>query len=111
MFFDEEIVEEYLDKLKHLVETNKLSKDKCNNFIEYHEFEEEFSLNDIKDIQNLFIEEVKKYLSSKFPGQYAIWRDSAVHITTVELYREIMWKGSKHTESYIKLKESKEIIY
>lgn len=111
MLFDEEIIEEYLDKLKRLAEADKLSKGKCNNFIENYEFEDEFSHNEINDMQNLFMKEAKKYLSSKFPGKYAMWNDWAVHITTVELYREIMWKDSKHNDSYIKLKESKEIIY
>lgn len=111
MFFDEEIIEEYLDNLKHLIETDTLAKDKCNNFIEEYQFEDEFSHNEINEIQKMFMKEAREYLSLNFPGEYAMWNDWAVHITTVELYREIMWKDSKHNKDYIAIRESKDIIY
>lgn len=39
-----------------------------------------------------------------------MWNDWAVHITTVETYREIMWKDSKHNKDYIATIESRDII-
>lgn len=110
LFIDEDIIEDQLNNLKILIETDTLDSDKCNNFIEEYELEDEFSHNEINEIQNLFMREAWKYLSAKFPGKYAMWNDWAVHITTVETYREIMWKDSKHNKDYIATIESRDII-
>lgn len=110
LFFDKEFIEEALDELKELLETDTIDKINCNNFISYSDFEDEFSHNEIGEAQRMFMEEAKKYLSLNYPGKYAMWNDWAVHITTVELYREIMWKDSKYNKDYITIKENKDII-
>lgn len=109
MFWDEEYIDEKIEDLKDMIENNTFDKNNCNNFISYDDLEDEFSHNEIDCAQEMFIERAKEYLS-KYPKQYAIWRDWCVHITTVDVYRDIMWKKGNRSEGYIKFRESREII-
>lgn len=110
MFYDEEYIEENVDELISLIESQSLDKTKCTNFISYDSLEDEFSHNEIDEAQRLFMNKAKEYLSKTYPGKYAMWCDWCVHICTVELYRDIMWGKSNHNESYIKIRESRDII-
>lgn len=109
MFWDEDYIDEKIDELKEMIENDTFEKDKCNNFIAYDDLEDEFSHNEIDEAQNMFMNKVKKYLSKNYSGKYAIWCDWCVHITTVDLYREIMQKNN-YREEYRKIKENKDII-
>lgn len=95
MFWDEEYIDEKVDELKDMIKNNTFEKDKCNNFIYYEDLEDEFSHNEIEKAQQMFINRAKDYLLKNYPGKYAIWRDYCVHISTVELYKDIM-KGKMY---------------
>ena len=110
MFWDEEYLDDKVDELKKMIEENKFQKDKCNNFISYDELEDEFSHNEIRDGQKIFMKKVKEYLSVNYSGQFAMWMDYCVHIATVDLYRNIMWSNSNHKEDYIKFREEHDIV-
>lgn len=110
MFHDEEYIDEELDKLKDMIENNTFKKNKANNFISYSDLEDDFSHNEIDKAQLMFMKKARNYLSLNHSGKYAMWCDWCVHITTIELYREIMWKNTNYKEDYIKLKENKDII-
>lgn len=110
MFIDEEYVEESFDNLKEMVKNETFEKDKCNNFIIEDDLSYDFSGAEISEMQSMFMKMVKKYLSEKHPKQYAMWCDWCVHITTVETYRDIMWKNKNVREEYIKIRESIDII-
>lgn len=53
---------------------------------------------------------VKEYLSREHSGKYAMWCDWCVHITTVNFYREIMWKDNNYREEYRKIRENRDIV-
>lgn len=110
MFWDEEYIYEKIDELKKMIENDTFKKDKSNNFIEYDDLEGEFSHSEIDEAQQMFMDKAKEYLSKNHPGKYAMWNDYCVHITTVDLYRDIMWKGNNYREEYIKQKEKRDII-
>lgn len=111
MFWDEEYIDENLEELKESIESNTFKKDCCNNFISYDELEDEYSYNEIGYAQEMFMQKAREYLSKNYPGEYAIWCDWCVHITTVETYREVMWsKDNAYREEYIELRESRDII-
>lgn len=111
MFWDEEYINENVKELKESIENNMFKKDCCNNFISYDELEDEFSHTEIEYAQEMFMQKAREYLSKNHPGEYAIWCDWCVHISTVETYREIMWaKDNTYREKYIGLRESRDII-
>lgn len=110
MFWDEEYIEENLEELINQIENQTFNEEKCTNFISYDSLEDEFSHNEIEEAQRLFMKKSKEYLSKHYPGKYAMWCDWCVHVCTVELYRDIMWNNTKHKESYINLRESRDII-
>lgn len=110
MFYDEEYIDEAIDELKNIIENKSFKLDKCNNFISYSDLEDEYSHDDIDTAQSMFMEKVTEYLGKEYPGKYAMWHDWCVHITTVELYRDIMWKDTNYSEAYIELKENRDII-
>jgi hypothetical protein len=110
MFWDEEYIDEKIEDLKEMIENNTFAKDKCNNFISDDELEDEFSHNEIGEAQQMFMNKAKEYLSKNYSGKYAMWNDYCVHITTVDLYRDIMWKDGNYREEYRKIKEKRDII-
>lgn len=111
MFWDEEYIDEKVDELKDMIRNDTFEKDKCNNFISYDDLEDEFSHNEIGEAQQMFMEKAKEYLSKNYSGKYAIWCDWCVHLATVDLYGDIMWKkNNNYREEYRKMRESREII-
>lgn len=110
MFWDEEYIDEKVDELKDMIENDTFEKDKCNNFISYDDLEDEFSHNEIDEAQAMFMEKAREYLSNNYSGKYAIWCDWCIHIVTLDLYREIMWKNHNYREEYRKMRESRDII-
>lgn len=110
MYIDEEYIEEELERLKNLIESDKFSKDKSNNFIGSYSLEDDFSGNDIDLMQKEFMKAAKEYLSKNYPDKYAMWNDFAVHIITVEFYRKVMWENQHYREEYIRKREDRDII-
>lgn len=110
MFFDEEYINEQIEDLKDMIVNDTFEKKSCNNFMLEDDLEDEYSHNDIDEAQAMFMEKARKYLSDNYPGKYAMWRDWCVHIATVDLYREIMWKNNNYREEYRKGKEKRDII-
>lgn len=84
MFND--IIEDEIQKLKEMVENNELLNDKSNNFISDDDWEDEFSHNDIGEMQEMFMEKAKEYLLEKCKGKYIIYSDWCVHICSVEFF-------------------------
>lgn len=97
MFWDEDYIDEKIDELKDMIENDTFNKDKCNNFISYDDLDDEFSHNEIGEAQQIFVNKAKEYLSKKHSGKYAIWTDYCVHVSTIELYKDIM-KGNTYRE-------------
>lgn len=89
----DDIIEEALEDLKDKVETNKLSDDKCNNFISDSDWEDDFSHNEIGEMQEIFMSKAKEYLSEKCKGKYMIYCDWCVHICSIEFFDKYL-KGS-----------------
>lgn len=110
MFWDEEYIDEKVDELKGMIEKDTFEKDKCNNFIDFDDLEDEFSHNEIGEAQQMFMKKVKEYLLKNYSGKYAIWCDYCVHIATVDLYRELVLKNNNYREEYKKIKENRDII-
>lgn len=110
MNIDYEYIEDELNRLKELIKIDRFSKDKANNFIGHCGLEDEFSGNEIDSMQREFMKAAKEYLSNNYPGKFAMWNDFAVHVTTVEFYRKVMWENQNYREDYIKLRESRDII-
>lgn len=110
MFWDEEYIDEKIEDLKDMIENDTFDVNRCNNFISDSDLEDEFSHNEIGEAQEMFKKEARKYLSENHSGKYAMWSDWSVHIATVDLYRDIMWKNNKHGEDYIKTRESRDIV-
>lgn len=110
MFWDEEYIDEKVDELKDMIENDTFDKDNCNNFISYDDLEDEFSHNDIDEAQQMFMNKARKYLSTNYSGKYAMWCNWCVHITTVDVYKDIMGKNTKCDEGYRKARENKDII-
>ena len=82
------ILEEEFNKLKQLVETNKLSNEISNNFMEDYNYEYDFSHNEIEEMQKEFVKIAKEYLMSKCKEQYIIYYDWAVHICSVDFFNK-----------------------
>ena len=110
MFQDEEYIDEEIENLKDSLENNTFDKERCNNFIPEDLLEDEYSHNEIDLAHTMFMDKAREYLSNKYPGMFAMWSDWCVHIVTVNLYREIMWKNCNYGEGYKKMKESRDII-
>lgn len=110
MFWDEEYIDENIENLKEMITNDTFDKDRCNNFIIEDELEDEFSHNEIREAQKMFMDRAHKYLSKTYPGKYAMWCDWCVHISTVDTYRKIMWENNNCREEYIKIKEKRDII-
>lgn len=81
-------VEAELENLKLMLKNNEMKTDKANNFIDQTEYEDEYSHNEIDEIQDEFTEEAYKYLNENYKGQYVIFSDWSVHIITKEFYDE-----------------------
>lgn len=84
----DDIVEDTIEELKEMIENDKMLLDKCNNFISDYEWEDEFSHNDIGEMQEEFIKQAKEYLIKACKGQYIIYCDWCVHICTVDFFNE-----------------------
>lgn len=110
MFWDEEYIDEKIDELKDMIESDTFDEERCNNFIADDDLEDDYSHNEIDEAQTMFMQKAKEYLSKNYSGKYTMWCDWCVHIATVDLYREIMWKDSNYREDYKKFRESKDIV-
>jgi len=88
-------VEPELEDLIDRLENNKMETDKCNNFIDQTEYEDEYSHNEIGEIQEDFIKEAKLYLDKNYKGQYVIFSDWCVHIVTEAYYKKNL-ERTKH---------------
>lgn len=91
----DDIIEEIMEELKEMVEDNKLSDIKCNNFIADDDWEDELSHNEIGEMQELFMKQAKDYLIEKCPGKYIIYCDWCVHICSIEFFNKSL-KGYLH---------------
>lgn len=85
-----------MDILKSTLKDNKMETDKSNNFLRFSDYEEEYSHNQIRKMQDRFIEEAQAYLKENYKGRYVIFRDWCVHITTVEFHKEKNIKNVKY---------------
>ena len=85
----DDIVEDIMEDLKEMVENNKMSDSKCNNFVANDDWEDEFSHNDIDEMQEEFIKQAQAYLIDKCKGKYIIYSDWCVHICSVALFNDI----------------------
>lgn len=110
LFWDEEYIDDKVNELKEKIENDTIDKQNCNNFISEDELEDEFSHNEIGDAQEMFMAVVREWLFENYPGQYAMWCDWCVHITTTEVYREIMWKNNNYREDYVQMREKRDIV-
>jgi hypothetical protein len=86
----DDIINDELEKLKEMIENNKLSNDKLNNFISDYDWEDEFSHNDIGDMQEEFIKQAKNYLIENCIESYIIFCDWSVHICTVDFFNKYL---------------------
>lgn len=84
----EDIIDDEIEKLKEMVENNKLSNDKCNNFISDYDWEDEFSHNDIGEMQEEFMKQAKEYLIEICKGRYIIYCDWCVHICSIDFFNK-----------------------
>ena len=67
-----------------MVKNNQLSNDKSNNFIINYDWEDEFSHNEIWEIQQKFIKQAKEYIKKNYPNRYIIYCDWCVHICSID---------------------------
>ena len=84
-------IEDLIDMLKN----NKMETDKANNFIDQSDWEDEYSHNEIDEIQDEFMEEADRVLNENYKGQYVMFSDWCVHIVTKAFYKERV-KHPKH---------------
>lgn len=86
MFND--IIEDEMQKLKNMLKTNQLLDDRANNFLRDYDWEDEFSHNEIWEIQQKFIKQAKEYLKKDYPNRYVIYCDWCVHICSIDFAKE-----------------------
>lgn len=110
MNWKEEYVDEQIEYLKELIVSGRFNNSCSNNFIDNCDLEDDFSNSEIKDIQKMFELKAREYLSSNYPGEYAIWSDWSVHIATVTLYKHIVLSDSHYTDEYKQIRENRDII-
>ena len=91
-------VEAELENLILMLKNNEMKTDKPNNFIDQSEYEDEYSHNEIDDIQDEFIVEAEEYIEENYKGQYVVFSDWCVHIVTEEFYDNKMSWRIRHYE-------------
>lgn len=84
----DDIINEAMDELKEMVEHNKLLNEKSNNFIIDYEWEDDFSHNEISDMQEKFAKQAKEYLLEKCADKYVVYIDWCVHICSIDFMNE-----------------------
>lgn len=67
-----------------------LSHKKSNNYLDVHDYEDEFSHNEISNAQSQLKEAIEKFLEEKSNKEYKIYYDWCVHVIERSLYKEIM---------------------
>lgn len=85
----EDIIEDELEKLKNMLKTNQILDNRANNFLCDYDLEDEFSHNEIWEIQQKFIEQAKEYLKKNYPNKYIIYCDWCVHICSIEFFKGV----------------------
>ena len=78
-----------LENLKRKLESQEMHSDKSNNFMDEDEYEDDYSGNEISDMQSEFLDVAKEYLEANYSGQYFIQQSTwCVHIVTSLFYKE-----------------------
>lgn len=98
MIFDDDIIYLELDRLKDMIRNGKFKQDISNNFVYDYELEDEYSHDEIRKIQEEFANKVREYLLNKHPGEYALWIDYCVHISTANFYKTLI--GNKNSSKF-----------
>lgn len=96
---DEYIVEEEMDNLKYAIDNNKMHENKANNFFSDDYWEDDFSHNDIYEMQLEFMKQAQGYLKKICPNKYILYCDWCVHVCSVDFFNKYI-KG--HFHGYLK---------
>lgn len=81
-------VEHEFKELKCKLELQEMHNDKANNFIVEDEYEDDYSGNEISDMQSEFLDVAREYLKENYSGQYFIQQSTwCVHIVTSMFYK------------------------
>lgn len=89
----EDIIEEEMNNLIEMAESNNLSGEKSNNFLITYEWEDDFSHNQISEMQYEFKKQAEKYLDENFKDQYVVYVDWCVHVCTIDFMNKYIYKN------------------
>jgi hypothetical protein len=91
----DDIIQEEMENLIHLLTTDKINKNKSNNFLDETNLEDDFNKTQISEMHYKFKKQAEEYLNKYYSGQYLVFCDWCVHVCTVEFHK-------KATSKYIR---------
>lgn len=83
-----EIIEEEFERLKKDLDSGNINMDKSNNYMIEHNYNDEYSLNDIADAQEIFKQKAISFLSKDYNGKYIILSGWCVHVISIGFYKK-----------------------
>lgn len=84
-----DIVDREIEMLELKLMNNAMHKDKANNFIDKYHYNDEFSGNEILEMQRMFLDKAKRLLVANCKGEYAIQVSTfCVHIISLEFLKQ-----------------------
>lgn len=86
-------IKDELDRLKDMANKQEIKTDNLYMFLDESHYEDDYSGNEIREMQEELLYHAKKYLKENYSGQYAIQIGGyAVVVITKEHFDNISWK-------------------
>lgn len=87
------IIKDELDRLKEMINEDKVKTGELYMFLNESHYEDDYSGNEIREIQEELLYHAKKYLKENHSGKYAIQIGGyAVIVITKEHFDNASWK-------------------
>lgn len=88
------VIKDELERLKEMVNEQKIKTGNLYMFLDESHYEDDYSGNEILEMQEELLYHTKKYLKENYSGQYAIQIGGyAVVLITKEHFDTISWKN------------------
>lgn len=66
-----------------------LSQEKSNNYLDVHDYEDEFSHNEVSEAQHQLKKEIEAFLEKRNITNYKVYYDWCVHVIDKSLYENL----------------------
>lgn len=87
------IIKDELERLKDMINKNEIKTDIMYMFLDENHYEDDYSGNEIREMQEELLYHAKKFLKENHSGKYATQIGSyAVSVITKEHFDNISWK-------------------